>query len=64
MRQKIWAAADVAARPSEEVDPTAANDRNDQALESLLQAATLAAGGESTGGTCGAGVPPWWTRRG
>jgi hypothetical protein len=64
MRQKIWAAADIVAPASEDIDPTVANDRNDQAFESLLQAATSVAGGESTGGTCGAGVPPWWTRRG
>jgi hypothetical protein len=64
MRQKSWTAGDVALPSTEDGKQLLAETRNDQAFESLLQAATLVAGGESTGGTCGAGVPPWWTRRG
>ena len=58
MRQKSWAAADLVAPPAETIGPADTSDRNDRAFESLLQAATAVAGGEATGGTCGAGIGP------
>jgi hypothetical protein len=63
MRQKTWSDADLVAAPSHDGgDKRGAGNHGEDRFDALLQAATLAAGGEAVGTTCTTGLPPWWTR--
>jgi hypothetical protein len=64
MNRKVWSASELDNGAAPGGLEAASRHEADAAFDAAFQAAMAAAGGGEGGEpSCGAGAPPWWTRR-